>query len=162
MARPSQQSRGTGTHARTDEVRDESDGPDHTGIVVTRTGPKPLCSVADRARHRPGPPEPPSGEQRYPKAKPRRSPGKPKTTLNPMRRTASHRRTRRETRGKGAPLPPEPGTALSPGPVFGNVPRDLLDVCGRAWDQPTDWTVPSAKVTVIAPKPAGESRGSLW
>lgn len=46
VARPSQQSRRNGAHEKTDEVRDESDCPDDTGIVVTRTVPKPLRSVA--------------------------------------------------------------------------------------------------------------------
>jgi hypothetical protein len=50
VARPSQQSRGTGAHQKTDEVRDESDRPDDAGIVVTRTVPKPLRSIANRDR----------------------------------------------------------------------------------------------------------------
>jgi hypothetical protein len=49
-ARHSQQSRGSGAHEKTDEVRDESDCPDDTGIVVTRTLPKPLRSIAGRDR----------------------------------------------------------------------------------------------------------------
>jgi hypothetical protein len=50
VARHSQQSRGTGAHEKTDEVPDESDCPDDAGIVVTRTVPKPLRSIADGDR----------------------------------------------------------------------------------------------------------------
>ena len=51
MARPSQQLRGTSAQEKSDDVCDERDGPDDAGIVVTRTVPKRLRSVADG--HRP-------------------------------------------------------------------------------------------------------------
>jgi hypothetical protein len=50
VARPSQQSRRTGAHEKTDEVCDESDCPDDARIIVTLTAPKPLRSITDRDR----------------------------------------------------------------------------------------------------------------
>ena len=47
VANARQQPPGTGAHKNTDEVRDQRDRPDYTGVVVTRTVAKPLRSVAD-------------------------------------------------------------------------------------------------------------------
>jgi hypothetical protein len=50
VAEPCQRLRGTSAHEQTDEVCDERDDPDNAGIVVTRTVPKRLRSVADGDR----------------------------------------------------------------------------------------------------------------
>jgi len=47
VAKAYQQPSGSGAHKSTDEVRGQRDGPDDTGVVVTRTVAKPLRSVAD-------------------------------------------------------------------------------------------------------------------
>jgi hypothetical protein len=47
VAKARQQPAGSGAHKNTDEVRDQRDRPDDTGVVVTRTVAKPLRSVAD-------------------------------------------------------------------------------------------------------------------
>src|SRR6266566_5691017 len=66
VAKARQQPAGSGAHKNTDEVRDQCDRPDDTGVVVTRTVAKPLRSVADgdSPRQRPQPPERSNGEWR--------------------------------------------------------------------------------------------------
>jgi hypothetical protein len=47
VAKACQQPPGSGAHKNTDEVRDQRDRPDDSWVVVTRTVPKSLRSVAD-------------------------------------------------------------------------------------------------------------------
>jgi hypothetical protein len=47
VAKACQQPPGSRANKNTDEVRDQRDRPDDTGVVVTRTAAEPLRSVAD-------------------------------------------------------------------------------------------------------------------